>query len=55
MSVKNYVIAWRCLGIVLRKGYNIKSWIAPIPEEHKARMIELGRKHFLGGKKIWKM
>lgn len=35
----NYVIAWDCLLVVLRNGYDLGCWIAPIPEEHKLEML----------------
>jgi len=42
---QNYSIAWNNLLICLRKGYNLKSWIAPIPEQDKQPLIDLGMKH----------
>lgn len=54
MQKKNsYKIAWTCLLIVLEKGYPIESWIAPIPEEHKSKMIT-SAKLYLERKKIQK-
>ncbi len=41
---RNYAIAWMCLLVCLRKGYSLEIWIAPIPEEHKTKMIEAGKR-----------
>ena len=40
----NYKIAWSCLLVVLKNGYDLGCWIAPIPEEHKQKMLESARK-----------
>lgn len=37
-----YKIAWSNLINVLKKGYPLQSWIAPIPEEKKKTMLEKG-------------
>jgi len=36
---RNYQLAWQNLLIVLQKGYDLRCWIAPIPEEQKEKMI----------------
>ena len=41
---KNYAIAWMCLLECLRKNISLEIWIAPIPEEHKKKMVEAGRR-----------
>lgn len=41
----NYQIAWSCLLICLQNGYDLKSWIAPIPEQDKPFMIERARSY----------
>lgn len=41
----NYQIAWKCLLICLRNNYPLDIWISPIPEEHKERMIEAGKRY----------
>ena len=41
---RNYAIAWMCLLVCLRKGYSLEIWIAPIPEEHKKKMLEAGKR-----------
>lgn len=40
----NYSIAWNCLLRCLRNGYSLDIWIAPIPEEHKEKMIKAGKR-----------
>ena len=42
--MKPYAIAWHCLLRCLRKGYPLEIWIAPIPEEHKKKMLEAGKR-----------
>lgn len=39
-----YAIAWMCLLECLRNGYPLEIWIAPIPEEHKKKMLEAGKR-----------
>ena len=39
----SYQIAWSCLLICLRNGYNLETWIAPIPEQDKPYMIEMAK------------
>lgn len=46
----NYKIAWSCLLVVLKNGYDIGCWIAPIPEEHKEKLL-LNAKKYLAKKK----
>ena len=41
---RNYAIAWKCLLICLRKNYSLDIWIAPIPEEHKKKMLEAAKR-----------
>ena len=36
----NYKSAWSCLLVVLKNGYDLGCWIAPIPEEHKEKMLK---------------
>ena len=42
--MKPYAIAWHCLLLCLRNGYPLELWIAPIPKEHKTKMLEAGRR-----------
>ena len=39
-----YAIAWECLLVCLRNNYSLDIWIAPIPEEHKQKMLEAGKR-----------
>ena len=39
-----YAIAWTCLLECLRNDYPLEIWIAPIPEEHKKKMLEAGKR-----------
>lgn len=39
-----YAIAWTCLLNCLRNNYPLELWIAPIPEEHKKKMFEAGKR-----------
>ena len=41
---KEYAIAWKCLLVCLRNNYPLAIWISPIPEEHKTKMIEAGKR-----------
>ena len=41
---KEYQVAWNCLLVVLRNNYSLDIWISPIPPEHKAKMLEAGRR-----------
>ena len=38
-----YAIAWHCLLYVLENNIPLELWIAPIPEEHKEKMLERGK------------
>lgn len=40
-----YAIAWYCLLHVLENNLPIEVWIAPIPEEHKEKMLERGKRY----------
>ena len=40
----NYAIAWTCLLECLRKDIPLAIWIAPIPDEHKEKMLEAGKR-----------
>lgn len=40
-----YYISWICLLEVLRNGYNLGCWLAPISEEEKKIMLERGRRY----------
>ena len=42
--MKPYAIAWTCLLECLRNDYPLEIWIAPIPEEHKKKMLEAGKR-----------
>lgn len=42
---RQYKIAWNCLLVVLRNNYPLSIWIAPIPPEHKEKMLEAGKKY----------
>jgi len=42
---KEYQVAWNCLLVCLRNNYPLEIWICPIPPEHKARMLEAGKKY----------
>ena len=39
-----YAIAWTCLLKCLRNDIPLEIWIAPIPEEHKKKMLEAGKR-----------
>lgn len=39
-----YAIAWTCLLNCIRNDYPLEIWIAPIPEEHKIKMLEAGKR-----------
>jgi len=39
-----YAIAWTCLLECLRNDIPLEIWIAPIPEEHKKKMLEAGKR-----------
>ncbi len=41
---REYAIAWTCLLVCLRNNYPLEIWISPIPEEHKTKMIEAGKR-----------
>ena len=41
---RNYSLAWVCLLECLRKNIPLVLWIAPIPEEHKKKMLEAGKR-----------
>ena len=38
-----YAVAWNCLLVCLRNGYSLDCWICPIPDEHRAKMLEAGK------------
>lgn len=40
-----YATAWHCLLYVLENNIPLELWIAPIPEEHKAKMLERGKRY----------
>ena len=42
--MKPYAIAWNCLLECLRKNIPLEIWIAPIPEEHKEKMLLAGKR-----------
>lgn len=39
-----YKAAWVCLLECLRKNIPLRLWLAPIPEEHKEKMLEAGKR-----------
>lgn len=40
-----YKVAWKMLLRCIEKGYDLGSWIAPIPEEHKKQMIAKAKEY----------
>ena len=41
---RQYSVAWHCLLYCLRNNIPLVLWIAPIPEEHKPKMIEAAKR-----------
>ena len=46
-----YYVAWHCLLHVLENNIPLELWIAPIPEEHKEKMLERGKRYLEKHKK----